>query len=73
MPTLGWMGLSSSALGEDPLKDTGTSSMWFTLEILELQLENKGGADGKARPWDENALSLVGMTRGPLALEFLLW
>jgi hypothetical protein len=27
MPTLGWMGLSFSTLGEDPLKDMGTSSM----------------------------------------------
>jgi hypothetical protein len=34
MPTLGWMGLSSSTLGEDPLKDIGTSSMWFALEGL---------------------------------------
>jgi len=32
----------------------GTSSMWSTLERLELQLENKGRKDGKTRPWDEN-------------------
>jgi hypothetical protein len=25
MPNLGWMGLSSLTLGEDPLKDMGTS------------------------------------------------
>jgi len=50
MPTLGWMVLSSSTLREDPLKDMGTSSMWFALEGSELQLENKGKEDGRARP-----------------------
>ncbi len=65
MPTLGWMGLSFSTIGEDPLKNMDTFSMQSALEGLELQLENKGGEDGRAWPWDENALSLVGMTRGP--------
>jgi hypothetical protein len=41
MPTLGWMVLSSLTLGEDPLKDMGTSSMWFALEGSDLQLEKK--------------------------------
>ncbi len=49
MLTLGWMGLSSLTLGENPLKDMGTSSMWFALEGSKLQLENKGGEDGKVR------------------------
>lgn len=59
MPTLGWMGLSFSALGEDPLKDMGTFSMWFAFEGLDPQLENKGGEDGRTRPWYEDVLSLV--------------
>ncbi len=50
MPTLGWMVLSSSTLGEDPFKDMDTSSMWFVLEGSKLQLENKGKEYGRARP-----------------------
>jgi len=56
MPTLGWMGLSSSTLRENPFKEMGTFSRWFALEILKLKLENKGGEDGKVRPWNENVL-----------------
>jgi hypothetical protein len=51
------MGLSSLALGEDPFKGMGTSSMWSALEGSKLQLENKGGEDGRVGPWDENVLS----------------
>ncbi len=64
------MGSLSLALGKDPLKDMGTSSMWSTLEGSNPQLENRG-EDGRARPWDEDVLSLVGMTRSPPTLEFL--
>ncbi len=65
------MGLSFSTLGEDPLKDMGTSSMWFALEGLEPQLKNKGGEDGKIGPWYEVGLSLVGMTRSPPTSKIL--
>jgi len=41
MPTLGWMGLSFLALGEDPLKNMDTFLMQSTLEGSELQLEIK--------------------------------
>jgi hypothetical protein len=44
------LGLSFLALGKDPLKNMDTSSMQFALEGSELQLENKGGEDGRARP-----------------------
>ncbi len=58
MPTLGWMGLSFLALGEDSLKNLGTSSMWFGFEGSKLQQKNKGGEDGRVKPWDDNVLSL---------------
>ncbi len=61
------MGWSSSGQGKDPLKNMGTSSMWFALEGSKLQLENKGGEDVRVGPWYEDVLSLVGMTRDPLA------
>ncbi len=70
MVALGWMGLSSPALGEDPFKDMGTSSMWSTLERSKLKLKNKRGEDGKVGPWNENVLSLMGMTRKPPTLKF---
>lgn len=71
MLTLDWMGSSSLALGKDPLKDMGTYSMWYALEGSKPQLENNGKKDGRTRPWDENVLSLVAMTRNPPTLEFL--
>ncbi len=58
-------------MGKDPLKDMGTSSMWFALEGSKPQLENKGRKDGRVGPWDEDVLSLIGMTRIPPTLEFL--
>lgn len=65
------MGSSSLALGKDPLKDMGTSSMWSTLEGSKPQLENKGGKNGRVGPWDEDVLSLIGMTRSPPTLKIL--
>lgn len=65
------MGSISLTLGKDPFVDMVTSSMWSTLEGSKPQLENKGGEDGRARPWYEDVLSLVGMTRSPPTLEFL--
>jgi hypothetical protein len=67
---LGLDGLIIFSTREDPFKGMSTSSMWYALEGSKLQLENKGG-DGRVRPWDENVLSLVGMTKGPPTLEFL--